>query len=165
MTQATTELPSPKAVRDMLEELLNRDITVNDGNPPAAADMQKATVAVYVDDTNRAVGVGGMDLPLSAWCGAAIGLMPKGGAEDCVDEGELTKLLGENVREVCNIMAALLNRAGAPHLRLEKESCYLPGEPAPADIQARCIALGPRLDLAVTVAGYGSGKFWISLAG
>jgi hypothetical protein len=165
MTQATTELPSPKAVRDMLEELLNRDITVGDGKPAAAADITKAAVAIYIDDSKRIVGVAGMDLPLAAWCGAAIGLVPKGGAEDCVDEGELTKMIGENVREVCNIMAALLNREGAPHLRLEKESCYLPGETPPQEAQARLVALGARLDLVVTVAGYGAGRLWISLAG
>lgn len=165
MTQATTQLPSPKDVRDMLEELLGKDITVGDGPPPSAAEVQKAAVAVYVDDTNQVAGVGGMDLPLASWVGAAIGLIPKGGAEACIEDGELSKLVGENVREVTNVMAALLNREGAPHLRLEKESCYLPGTPAPADVQARLVALGARLDLAVTVAGYGSGKLWISLAG
>jgi hypothetical protein len=165
MTQATTELPSPKDVRDMLEGLLNRDVTVADGSPAAAADLNKATVAIYIDDSNRIVGVGGLDLPLSAWCGAAIGLVPKGGAEACVEDGELSKMIGENVREVCNIMAALLNSEGAPHLRLEKESCYLPGETAPTEAQARLMALGARLDLAVTGAGYGSGRLWISLAG
>ncbi|MFI5953564.1 hypothetical protein [Cryptosporangium sp. NPDC051539] len=165
MTQATTQLPSPKDVRDMLEELLGKDITVGDGAPASAGDLQKATVAVYVDDSKQVVGVGGMDLPLSAWIGAAIGLIPKGGAEACLEDGELTKMVGENVREVCNVMAALLNREGTPHLRLQKESCYLPGEPPPADIQARLVALGARLDLNVTVAGYGPGKLWISLAG
>lgn len=164
MTQATTQLPSPKDVRDLLEELLGKDITVGDGTPAAAADLRKATIAVYVDDAKQAVGVGGMDLPLSAWIGSAIGLIPKGGAEACVEDGELTKMVGENVREVCNVMAALLNKEGAPHLRLEKESCYLPGESPPADILGRMVALGARLDLAVAVAGYGSGRLWISLA-
>jgi hypothetical protein len=165
MTQATTQLPSPKDVRDMLEELLGKDITVGDGAPAAAADLKKATVAVYVDDSKHVVAVAGMDLPLSAWIGAAIGLIPKGGAEACVEDGDLSKMVGENVREVCNIMAALLNREGTPHLRLEKESVHLPGEAAPPDIQARLVALGARLDLAVSVAGYGAGRLWISLAG
>lgn len=164
MTQATTELPTAKAVRDMLEELLGRDIAVGDGKPAAAADLQKAAVAIYIDDTKRIVGVSGMDLPLAAWCGAAIGLVPKGGAEDCVQEGELTKMLGENVREVCNIMAALLNSEKSPHVRLEKESCFLPGESPPQEAQTRLVALGARLDLVVTVTGYGTGRLWISLA-
>jgi len=165
MTTATTQLPSPKDVRDMLEELLGKDITVGDGSPASAADLKKATVAAYIDDGNHIAAVAGMDLPLSAWIGAAIGLIPKGGAEACVEDGDLSKMVGENVREVCNIMAALLNRAGTPHLRLEKESVYLPGEPAPGDVQTRLVALGSRLDLTVTVAGYGAGRLWISLAG
>ncbi|GAA3397732.1 hypothetical protein [Cryptosporangium minutisporangium] len=165
MTQATTQLPSPKDVRDMLEELLGKDVTVGDGSPAAAADLNKAVVAIYVDDANQIAGVAGMDLPLAAWIGAAIGLIPKGGAEACVEDGELSKMVGENVREVCNIMAALLNREGTPHLRLEKESVYLPGETAPQEAQARLVALGARLDLAVSVAGYGAGRLWISLAG
>jgi hypothetical protein len=164
MTQVTTDLPTPKALRDLLEELLGRDITVGDGKPAAAADLQKAAVAIYIDDAKQIVGVCGMDLPLAAWCGAAIGLVPKGGAEDCVQDGELTKMIGENVREVCNIMAALLNSEKSPHVRLEKESCYLPGEQPPKEAQTRLIALGARLDLVVTVAGYGAGRLWISLA-
>lgn len=163
MTQATTELPSPKDVRGMLEDLLNRDVNVGDGSPAASADLTKAVVAVYVDNTNRICAVGGMDLQLAAWAGAAIGLVPKGGAEDCVQEGSLTKMIGENVTEVCNIMAALLNKENAPHLKLDR--AYLPGDPAPQEAQARLVALGGRLDLVVTVAGYGSGRLWISLAG
>lgn len=163
MTQATTELPSPKDVRDMLEDLLNRDVTVGDTSPAAAADLKKAVVAVYTDDSRKIRSVGGMDLPLAAWAGAALGLVPKGGAEDCVEDGELTTMIGENVIEICNIMSALLNRKNAPHVKLDR--AYLPGEDPPPDAQARLLALGTRLDLVITVAGYGTGRLWLSLAG
>ena len=136
MTTATTQLPSPKDVRDMLEELLGKDITVGDGSPASAADLKKTTVAAYVDDGNHIAAVAGMDLPLSAWIGAAIGLIPKGGAEACVEDGDLSKMVGENVREVCNIMAALLNRAGTPHCNPGASRRRRPGRAPPSMIRA-----------------------------
>jgi hypothetical protein len=46
-----------------------------------------------------------MDLPLAAYAGAALGLIPSGGAQACIEDKELSANMGENVTEVCNIVA------------------------------------------------------------
>ena len=73
---------------------------------------------------------------------------------------ELSANMGENVTEVCNIVASLLNREGLPRLRMYRT--FLPGTDAPADALAQLQAIGRRLDLTVEVLGYGGGRMAIS---
>jgi hypothetical protein len=153
-------MPHSKTVKDMLEGLLGRDVDVSPGDPPQAADLSGSMVAVYVDDAMKMAAVAGLDLTLAANLGAAIGLVPPGGAEACVEDKELSPMIAENAAEVCNVLSALLNQDGAAHHKLHQ--VYLPGEPAPQDASSRLLALGNRLDLAVTVAGYGGGRFALS---
>jgi hypothetical protein len=153
-------MPNSKVLKDMLEGLLGRDVEVRPGDPPQAGDLNGSMVAVYVDDTMKMAAVAGLDLTLAANLGAAIGLVPPGGAEVCVEDEALTPMIAENAAEVCNVLSALLNHDGGTHHKLHQ--VYLPGEPAPQDAASRLLALGNRLDLSVTVAGYGGGRFALS---
>jgi hypothetical protein len=155
--------PAPLAVRNLLAELLGREVTVAPAEPLRVADLPTTVVALYVNDSLTMNAVIGLDLPLAAFCGAALGLLPAGGAEDCIEEKALSPLLAENVTELCNVLTALLNRAGGAHHRLHR--VYLPGDELPADAAARLLAIGQRLDLDVDVSRYGSGRFSLSLAG
>ncbi|GAA3167327.1 hypothetical protein GCM10010466_67480 [Planomonospora alba] len=156
-------LPAPKAIRDLFEDMLGRSVTVGVTDPALAEDLRRAAVALYVDNSRKLTAVAGLDLNLASYAGAAIGLIPVGGAEASIEDGELTPMLADNVREICNILTGLLNQQDLPHLKLYES--YMPGETAPADATSRLLALGARLDLKVDIAGYGSGKFWLSLAG
>jgi hypothetical protein len=161
MTVLTT-LPANKEVKDLFAGLLGRELTVEPGMPPSVDQLTRAVIAVYVDDHRQLSGVAGLSLALAAYSGASMGLIPKGGADACIEDEALSTAVGENVAEICNIMAQLLNNEGAPHLKLDK--AFLPGDAAPNDVQARLIALGNRIDLDIAIAGYGSGTVWISLA-
>lgn len=153
----TTTLPHPKAVRDMLEEMLGRDVEVAPATEPLSpTEKDLVSVGVYVDDSLGTAAVVVADLALSAFAGASIGLVPKGAAEDCVDERELTPMIRDNFYEVLNIVSALFNLPGHPHTRLY--AMHAVGEIPPSDISARIRALGARLDLTVKVAGYGAGR-------
>src|SRR4051812_18120927 len=119
-------LPAPKDVRDLFEDLLNRSVEVTTAAPVLADDVRHTMVSIYVDDTLKMTAVIGLDLPLAVYAGAALGLVPPGGAQDSVAEGVLSPMIAENVAEVCNIMAGLLNRPGGPRVRLYQT--FLPGE-------------------------------------
>jgi hypothetical protein len=155
---ATTALPPAKEVRDLLEGLLGRDCDFTDGKRVTGAG---GLVGVYVDDQLGLRAVVAFDLALAAYAGAAIGLMPPGGAQDAVEDGELFALLRDNAAEVLNVMAALFNVGTAPHLRLYGH--YAPGEALPADVAAHLAALGGRADWTVAVKGYGKGELSILL--
>ncbi|GAB3356125.1 hypothetical protein [Modestobacter lapidis] len=152
-------LPAPKDVRDLLEGLLGKDVTVSPGDPVSLNDG--AALAVYVDPQMSANAVCLMDVPLAAWCAGALALLPKGGLEDAIDEGELSAMHLEVVYEVVNVAAALFNGGGVTHSKLHK--LYAPSEAVPGDLAGLAAAFN-RIDLSVDVAGYGNGSLSIVIA-
>lgn len=153
---STSHLPVPKQIRDLLAELLDREVTLSPSSPLAPTPKNPCTIGVYVDDLLQVTSLIGFDLGLSAHAGAAIGLVPVGGAEAAIEEGILNDTLRENVYEVLNIAASLFNVEGATHVRLY--DVHHAGIAVPPDVLARSLTLGRREDLAVEVAGYGSGR-------
>ena len=156
-------LPAAKEIRDVLEDLLGRSVDVSPTRPLRAADIPKTLVALYVDNALHLGAIVGMDLALTAYAGAAIGLIPVSGAEACIEDREISKAIGENAIEVCDIVGALLNRPGIAHLTLYQS--FLPGVPPPADVTGHLLAIGRRMDLRVDISGYGEGRFSMALAG
>jgi hypothetical protein len=152
-------LPNPKDVRDLLEGLVGKDITVGPGEPISLND--KPAVAVYVDPQLHTTALCLVDVPLAAWCAGAFALLPKGGLEDAIDDGELSEMHLEVLYEVVNVTAALFNGAGVTHSKLYK--LYAPGEALPGDLAGLAAAFN-RIDLSVEVAGYGSGAMSIVMA-
>lgn len=158
----TSVIPGAHTVRNLFEDLLGRDVTVTPGSPLTADDLATAVIAVFVDSSQQLYGVIGMELPLAANAGAALGLLPAGAAEDAVDDKKLNPSMAENVGELCNVLTSLLNREGAPHVKLRQ--VIYPGDAVPNDARAHLLALGRRLDIVVEVARYGKGKLSLSLA-
>jgi hypothetical protein len=154
-------LPVAKEVRDLLTELLDRDIQVAPSSPLAPTPNNPCTVAVYVDDSLQVTSLIAFDLALSAHAGAAIGLVPVTGAQAAIQERGLPDPLRDNVYEVLNIAASLFNVDGATHVRLY--DVHHAGQPVPGDVLARALTLGRREDLAVEVGGYGGGRLSVVL--
>jgi hypothetical protein len=152
-------LPAPKDVRDLLEGLLGRDVIVAPGDPVSLNDG--AALAVYVDPQLSTNAICLIDVPLAAWCAGALALLPKGGLEDAVEDGELSDMHLEVLYEVVNVAAAMLNGGGVTHSKLYK--LYAPGESVPGDLAGLAAGFN-RIDLDVDVAGYGSGALSIVLA-
>jgi hypothetical protein len=157
----TSVLPGSMAVRTLFEDLLGRDCTVSPGDPLTTDDLSTAAVAIYTDNAQQIYGVLGMQLSLAANVGAALGLLPPGAAEDSIDEKTLFPNLAENVFELCNVLTSLLNREGAPHVRLHQ--VIYPGMALPNDARAHLLALGRRVDLTIEVSRYGKGRLSLSL--
>ncbi|PWJ55649.1 Response regulator receiver domain-containing protein [Quadrisphaera granulorum] len=153
-----TQLPVAKDARDMLEGLLNKECTFADGNRPSG---NVGVVGTYVDSTTKLRAVVAFDLPMAAYIGAAIGLLPPGAAADAVDDKELFPNLRTNAAEVLNVMAALFNVGDAAHLKLYSHHAL--GEQIPTDVIGHLTALGGRVDWAVSVKGYGTGTLSIVL--
>jgi hypothetical protein len=151
-----SHLPVPKQIKDLLEGLLGRDVTLAPAAPFAPGPRTPASVAVYVDDALRITALVACDLPLSAYAGAALGLVPIGGAEAAVEAGGLTETLSENLYEVLNIAASMFNEPGADHLRLHE--LHPAGEPLPPMVRAQSLTLGRREDVSLDIAGYGKGQ-------
>lgn len=147
-------LPDRKVIKDLFEGLLGREVSVSDGKP-VDLGIPKPVVASYIDDGHRLRAVVLMDLPLAARSGAAIALVPKGAADDSVDNQLLAPNLFDNASEICNVMAAGLGDAMEVHLRLSMS--YAPSDPLPPQVFNTANQAGGREDLKLEIAGYGAG--------
>ncbi|GAA1957761.1 hypothetical protein GCM10009798_16510 [Nocardioides panacihumi] len=154
-----SHLPLPKQIKDLLEGLLGRDVTLTPSAPFAPGPNAPASIAVYVDDSLRITSLVACDLKLSSYAGAALGLVPPGGAEAAVEAGGLTDTLAENLYEVLNIAASMFNAPGAEHLRLHE--LHPAGAPMPPMVRAQALTLGRREDVTLEIAGYGAGRLSI----
>jgi hypothetical protein len=147
-------LPDRKLIKDVFEGLLGRDVSVGDG-VPIDLDPPRPVVATYVDPQHRLATVAVMDLPLAAYAGAALALIPKCGAEAAVEDGLLPDNLFENVSEILNVLAAPIGDSAGVHQRLS--TTFAPHDPLPPQVASCATTPGVREDLTLDIAGYGSG--------
>jgi len=154
-------LPAAKDVREMLEGLVGRTVTVSPGAPVTPSPDRPVSVAVYVAPDMSINALCVMDLAASAYTAGGLALLPPGGCQDAVEEdGELSAMLVEALHEVVNVLSALFNVPGAPHSKLHK--LYAPGEEVAADL-AGMLAGFNRIDLDVDIQGYGKGSLSLVL--
>ena len=157
---STVLLPAPKDVRDMLAGLVGRNVTVSPGAPVTPAPDRPVAVAVYVAPEMSVNALCLLDLCAAAYTAGGRALLPPGGCQDSVEEGELSALQLEALHEVVNVLSALYNVAGAPHSRLHK--LYAPGEEVAGDL-AGMLAGFNRIDLVIDIQGYGKGSLSLVL--
>jgi hypothetical protein len=148
-------------IRELFADLLGKEVTFEPAPPFAPGPNTPAAVAVYTDDSLLVRALICLDLPLAAYAGAAIGLVPVTGAETAIEERKVEGTLHENLAEVFNIATSLFNKQGHTHLKLY--AVHPAGGGLPADVQARALTLGRREDARITVGGYGTGRLSIVL--
>jgi hypothetical protein len=153
---ATTTLPTVMDVRNLLGDLLGREVetTLQDGTPGPLDP--RACVGVYQDDRHNSVAVITTDLPLSVYLAASLALTSKDAAEEVVKEKALSPAYAENLHEILNVFGTLFNRPGTPPTRLA--AMHAPGDPVPPRVASQAAGTGNRLDTTVTIRGYGSGQ-------
>jgi hypothetical protein len=146
-------LPSRHAVRNVIEGLVGRDVDISDGVPvpPKTTNV----VAAYVGDKLALQAVCVVDIEAAARLGGALAMVPKGGVEDAIGERDLPHTLRDNCYEVLNVLASVFNVPGAPHVRLYE--MYGPNQGVPGDVAAIAGLAGSRMDIGLTVSGYGTG--------
>ncbi|MGN6605561.1 MAG: hypothetical protein ACTHMS_00930 [Jatrophihabitans sp.] len=156
MTLANDVLPQSKEIRDLLLDLLGRDVTLSYGDAWAPLPHDNAVTAEYIDDHDQLAVVVVVDLPFAAYVGSAIGLLPAGGAQDMVKEGRLSSPVIDNVYEILNILSSLFNKEGLDHVRIG--NLHGPGGPLAGDLNTVVRRLTGRMDVKVDVQGYGQGR-------
>ena len=147
----SSPLPGRAAVRSLVEDLVGRPVELGDADP--VPNRPSNVVAVYVTDQLTMTAVVVVDLPGAARIGGALGMLPRGGVDDAIDEGDLSGMLRDNTYEVLNVLSATFNVPGAPHVRLYE--MYGPNASLPSDVATLATVLGNRLDVVLTIAGYG----------
>jgi two-component system chemotaxis response regulator CheY len=152
----SAKLPKPAQVGAVLEELLRRASNAS-LVPPAPPTSPRQIVAEYqtADDGSLAACVL-CDLPFAIRAGAALTLVPRGAAEEAIQSKTVEDTIGENFREVLNVMARFLDHGGACRVHLDR--VHMPGETLDAALMAHLSKPKARLDLSVDIHGYGKGS-------
>ncbi|MCB1740072.1 MAG: hypothetical protein KDK91_06865 [Gammaproteobacteria bacterium] len=146
--------PAKNAVKNMLAMLYGDEVEVADS---ADFDSGENTItAVYVSDDAKPVALVKCDVPFGAYAGAALSMIPAAGAKDAAEEGELSKMMLDNLHEVMNILSRVFLSDSTPHLRLGtmyKSLGELPGDAR--ELGEQC---GTQVHFQVEIPQYGSGK-------
>ena len=149
-------VPDKASVLGMLGMLFGDGLKVEPLNTPCDTDVDSNVVAVYVADDDAPSSACVCDISFAAFAGAALSMIPKGGAEDAAESGELSEIMLGNLHEVMNICSRLFMNDSSPHLRLDavhKNAGELPD--AARDMVAEPTA---RSDFRVVIPGYGDGN-------
>lgn len=156
-----TSIPDPKPVKDLFESLLGRDVEISAMGEPVVPTARRACcVGLYVDANHDTKALVAADLELSARAGAALGLVPKAGADTAIENRELPAALYDNFYEVMNIFSSLFND-GAPEDHLKLSQVFQPGMVIPTTAAKMLRGLGKRADFKLEVDGYGPGALGI----
>jgi hypothetical protein len=157
----TMVLPPREQVRDLLHELFGRDIEVSATAVWSPGARDKVVAAEFRDNVDHMAACVAVDLSLAIFLGAAVGMLPAGGAQDMAADGELTPIVSENLYEVFNVLSTVLNQPGGTHVKLG--TMFGPEETLPSDLASRLATPGSRLDVNVVVSGYGGGHLVLAL--
>jgi hypothetical protein len=157
-----TVLPAPKSVRDLFADLLGRGVEIAVSSAPVLpTPKMPVCTSVYVTERLQTGAIVVADLDLAARSGAALGLIPKGGAEAAVEDRELPKNLLDNFSEVTNIFAGLFNLPGQPHLK--QYAVHPPFAALPDDVTGLMTMPTGRENYDLDIDGYGKGRLSVVL--
>ncbi|MBK6697854.1 MAG: hypothetical protein IPG50_37555 [Myxococcales bacterium] len=148
-------VPNLASVLKLLGGLLGKPVTAKPATAPLAVAPARA-IATYQDAEGHLLAVCVCDVACAAYVGAALSLLAPAVAAEAHKKGKIPESIMENFHEVVNVAASLFNVTGGGHVRLEKILV------TPCDVPAPVASLvakpKTRLDLDVTVPGYGTGK-------
>lgn len=154
------QLPTRHAVRQLLEGLVDRDLTIADGSPVPARTTN--LIALYVTPKLATLAIAVMDLEGAARLGGAVGGIGRVLVEECVAGRRLTPALSAATERALTGLSSTFGSSNGTAARLYQ--VYGPNDVVPADV-ARLTGLARgRLDLALRIAGYGAGQLSIVVA-
>jgi hypothetical protein len=156
-------LLTTESVANLMSNLFGKKVAARRTAPLAAEDVKKSVVATYVRDDGAAGALAIADIPLVAYAGAALALIPPGYAREVAGSGQLPENIFENFHEILNIGSRWFNSPRTPHVTL-KDVMYKPQAFA-QDVGAILRNPGPRLDVEVSIPGYGDGKLTLIAGG
>lgn len=153
----SSPVPTRMAVRNLIGDLIGRDVELRDSDP--IPSKVSNVIGVYVTDRLATSAISIVDFEGAARLGGALGMLPRGGVEDAIAEKQLPPVIRDCTYEVLNVLASAFNVGNAPHVRLYQ--MYGPGGGVPTDVASMGASVIGRMDVSLQIAGYGNGKLSI----
>ena len=154
-------IPPAVEIEELLTTLLDLDVEVSTISKLPYNSKDICVLGLYRKEEKHLGGLAIGDRYFSNYIGASLTRMPAEGARSDGRQSVVTETILENVGEVFNVLTSTLNARGAPHLTLHqtrKDSMPLAGP------LGKIVGVAPnRIDLQVSVPGYGKGTFTLIL--
>ncbi len=151
--------PKPEAIRQIIADLLGREVTIVRGDAQVIERDTPAVVSDFVADSGNIAAICLTDLRLSNALGGALTMVPAAQVDESVKKWVVEPSNLENLTEILNVLSRLFNSDDCEHLKWDKAHT-LPCE-LPDGTQSLMKAPMARRDYDVTVDEYGSGKLSI----
>ncbi len=143
-------------VASVLEELVRRRVRVAEVDESPRREMA-CTFARYVDADGHDVAVCIAEIAFAAATTAALSMASPRSAAEWAEAGVLTEAMAQNFYEVANVLTSVVNPGRGRCMLVEV--LQLADSERPPDHEQ--LAASPRVNLEVTVEGYGTGRIAI----
>ena len=156
---AIAALPATALVARTLTGILGKQVTVAKAPPMDLKAKAPRVYGVYHDREKPITCVCVCDLPLSAYAGGAMLTFPACTINDSLRTGNLEEGLLESMQEILNICAQFFNDYG----RQVFQKLHTTPDGLPPEASTVLSSPAARIDLKITIAGYGSGLMAVFL--
>lgn len=144
-------LPNAEQTADMVGMLYGTEIGVEITDDSA---FTKAYSATYIDKQDQLVALCECNPEMVIYGGAALSMLPPGGARDMLADGEYSKTVLDNFHEVMNVCSRLMMSDSSAHLRLQTIYPSADIQEAAGQFQSQARAIM----FAIDIPKYGIGK-------
>lgn len=151
-------VPAARETLGVLSMMYGDGLVVEKNKETPVLEDQKL-IGLFVDPEGNPVAACTCDLDFAAYGGAALSMMPKGGAEDAAENDDLSESMKENVYEIMNICSRLLMSDDTPHLKLGE--MYAGASDLPEDAFGVLSSAEGYGSFDVEIPNYGTGKLAI----
>lgn len=151
------QLPGRKDVADLMANLVGEEVAVEELPTGSLPLDEMICLGVYVAEDTALSAVAAMDVQLANRLGAALAMIPDDAVDEQIAANAVEGEIRENIKEIFNIAASLVNRPSAPHQRFDK--LLIPSEdPSSTAVDKLVREPDSRRDFKLTVPGYGEGR-------
>lgn len=151
-------IPASRETLGVLSMMYGDGLVVEKNKEEPVLENQKL-IGLFVDTEGETVAACICDLDFAAYGGAALSMMPKGGAEDAAENDDLSESMKENVYEIMNICSRLLMSDDTPHLKLGE--MYVGVSEVPTDSLEVLKSASGHTQFDVQIPNYGTGRLAI----
>ena len=153
--------PRINTLHTLLSGIYGRPVPVDATAKFEPGPVKPCAAAVYIDNQDQPVGLLICTLAAAGYLGAALSLLPKSVADDCIKKAVLDPALLENFQEVANICSSLFTEHIGTRVHLKTTVAKLTAPPP--EFKA-FLQSAVRTDVTLEIPGYGPGFISIRMA-
>lgn len=148
-------LPKPLQLSKTLVMLFGGKVPATPGKPLDLKPNSGNLLVSYIDDDDKVVAACACDIPLAAYAGSALSMLPANAANDAIKRKKLEQTMLDNLYEVANILSTLIMDDTTPHLRIGE--LYSDLSKLPDEVQEMLRKVQGQAHFTLNIPRYGNG--------